>query len=75
MSKEDRLEMQRKIDEETKGLPRYEELMIRRDDPHKDVECFFCGKKGHYASHCVLRAEKDAEREKMKSSSRFAQPR
>jgi len=37
-------------------------MLIMRDDPHKEVECYFCLKKGHYASHCALRAQKDAER-------------
>ena len=74
VSREDRMQTEKKIQDETKDLPRYEEMLIRRDDPHKDVECFFCNKKGHYASHCVLRAEKDAERAAMKASGRFAAP-
>ena len=63
MNKEEREQLDAKIAKETKDLPTMNEMRITREDPHKDVECFFCLKKGHYASHCVLRAEKDAQRD------------
>ena len=25
---------------------------MRSKKPSRDVECFFCGEKGHYASYC-----------------------
>ncbi|TNV75654.1 hypothetical protein FGO68_gene1329 [Halteria grandinella] len=43
-------------------LPAYEDMRIKKANPHQNVECKFCKKMGHYANHCLERAARDKER-------------